>query len=278
MRFGKTARACACALIALAVVGTSVAPAAAKSPKKTVAAKAHPANGKTKKTAKTSASAAKTDTTSTGAASAGLCHLGQDPKTCTANPLFGKTDCDTFNADLQALAAPGVTVGEGYQPATGPNGVDCFWKINGSTQSIGVHIYGGKNFQSTIYGFGKKEFTLQQVFEWNYQQWVDQSNGNDCPIPTLADAQAGDAPPPFLGPQKTTIQGHEAWTMDSCAETAQPDSPQYNPNSWVYRYVNVLDDDMVIEFYMRAPLATDATTAQMIPTVEKWMAAFASTK
>lgn len=214
------------------------------------------------------------------------CHIGQTTG-CAPNPLFAKGACDALNAGLQAVAAPGVTVGKAYQPGDSVgSGLECFWQINGHRQAIWVHIYGGRNFSTTVEGDGGKvltspsghtKWTLAEEFEWEYEQFFADP-GSTCPIPSLAAASAGQPEPPWLNPVKTTIEGYEAWTQDDCAQLPQPDSPEYRPNFRIGRQVWVLDGDMTISLAMSVPDTTLDTSAQLIPFVEQIMRKYAPAK
>jgi hypothetical protein len=182
MRLGKTAfYACVCAVLALAVVGATVASAATKPPKK----KAVPAK-------------------------LPMCKLGQatygaKAVKCAANPLFAKTVCNVYLPRVQTLVPAGAkvaTAGNRYGPLE--NTIGCYYTVNGTPQQFDFSVNGGASFSTNSLADPKKQINLKQAFEQEYHQWAIVTN--QC-VPQAANAA------------KTTVEGYEAFTFDGCPPT-----------------------------------------------------------
>ena len=257
MKLRKGSAVLACGLAALLAIAATASAASTPSTKKPPR-KAH-------------AVAARTGGTPT---KSGRCHIGQDTKTCNPNPLFAKDACDTVvGSTMQALA--NKPIGKGYQPYVTGNGLMCMWRVGGMTQSITLHLYGGPKYTPTVQEF------------WREMQQFNEDPGSTCPWPSkeaydaAVAAGTGDQPPLWINPVKTTVEGYPAWVEDGCAAMPQADAagtPGDYPNFWLWRHVWVLDGDLTVQLDVRDPVATDLTTAQLIPYVEKVMSLYASTK
>lgn len=183
---------------------------------------------------------------------------------CTANPLFAsrKTECATATSLLQA-AAPSLTLPAGYQTVAAPDTLSCYWKVNGMSQAAAISVSGWKGGlipylehegnphpDSSI-----KNVTVAQQFEADFAAKLAEwdPNYSFCPYPSMAAAQQPGGLPQAAKPQKTTLDGHEAWINDPCPTAPDSTSPEYAHyvKAGTLRELHVLDGTVAYTVWIR---------------------------
>lgn len=205
-----------------------------------------------------------------------LCRISQSVKYdhCTTNPLFAssKTECSTATSLLQA-AAPGLAIPGGYQPAAAPDTLFCFWKVDGMPQAAEIAVSGWKGLIYTYLehegtahpDHSIKNVTVARQFEADFAAKLGEFQPQDssCPFPSLAAAQQpGATSPPAAAPQKTTVDGLEAWISDPCPTAPDSTSPEYAQyvKYGTARELHVLDGTVTYTVWIRGDVgkAVDA--------------------
>lgn len=205
-----------------------------------------------------------------GAAKA-VCKISQSVKYdhCTANPLFAsnKTECSTATSLLRA-AAPSLTFPAGYQPAAQPDTLFCFWKVNGVSQAAEIAVSGWKGgliaylkHEGNAHPDSSvKNVTVAQQFEADFAAKLAEWDPtySQCPFPNMAAAQqaaaTGGQPPQAAKPQKTTLDGLEAWISDPCPVAPDSTSPEYAQyvKAGTERELHVLDGTVAYTVWIRS--------------------------
>jgi hypothetical protein len=124
-----------------------------------------------------------------------LCTLGQKTTAalkCTANPSFGHSACAQFVPAIQSgVGATATPTANGASP----NGIQCFYVVDGKAQAIGIRIFGD---------------TPKSVYSQGYQSDVSETVGLSCNAP---------GNPPATGPLTISGLGDEAFSWDPCPGT-----------------------------------------------------------
>lgn len=232
----------ACALAVALVCGASVSaasvPMVKKHPKKThVVARKKPKQHAAKKKA--------------AAAPKPVCLIGQSPQrgnSCTANPLFAKTICASFDPWLQAVA-PGFQFPAGTANASAFGDVGCWWTVNGHHQAFSMSV---ANLTGSSDQSGNK-LTPQQA--WNYEIQMETQSW-DTP-----DAEVCPDGSKYRVPKQTTVEGYPAFTEDTC------------PADGAAGAVFVLVGPVQFTAHAWAP-QFNLTSAQLVPLVEQLIAKY----